>query len=724
MLGSSLGENDEENTDTIDQIETAEGTSEETELSTEEATETESHEDHDDPQDFDEVPGDQSASLPQFDKTTESLTTEAVESNAGGEPDVAENAVEDTEREQLTTGDLALANDSSEQSETKDSPTKPEDQPLSKDYAVSENESDSFSEGRPIPELNTTLGETFDAVTTDDEDTLKVTPYEEEESEELEDDSDDLDSDSQKETLLLSFSEEKAADAPESDPLSKDQSPSTTLENDQQASETVWTSFGDKVFAIVSGGERTADVLSSEEDEDDEEDIASKNLQRTEEPKEEEGRVLAAEPVKKPEASVEFLSEDPSKTNAAEAGDEKGDNDSGPLLVDFDDNEVAGRGKDGDKTSTLSADEQSSYKKTEKGTAPQKLVSRDDGPVDLQPHKLESKTLDEPTEEQASKDSEFQVDDAHGHGNNMFDHHREELISNLEENKTTNSHQELPVKEIEPKKDLPHEEEESKDSEFKDHDEQNEDTNTLMHYHENPITDLENNQSRHSHQELLVEETELNEHISEEEEAPKGSETVEKEREELLEDENAVLSAHSHISHSETDMPSLETSEPPSSTSEPEYSDSVLRLTLLREHFEEEDMERFQKVLGLKNLFRVEDRFSDLDMELQAARHSQAGTAEDIEKSLEAILEASETPILDEIERMLDGRDLKSADLHQMDTSMFDEEAAILDDFQELAFSLRQKYSTASDSAPLATDNPSHIEQGTDQITINQTLMF
>ncbi|KAM9570308.1 transport and Golgi organization protein 1 homolog [Salvelinus alpinus] len=136
---------------------------------------------------------------------------------------------------------------------------------------------------------------------------------------------------------------------------------------------------------------------------------------------------------------------------------------------------------------------------------------------------------------------------------------------------------------------------------------------------------------------------------------------------------------------------------------EAEYSDNVLRLTLLRHRCKEEDMERLQKILGPQNLFRLEFMFFDL--ELKAARLSQTNAREDIEKVLEAILEASETPILDEIERMLDAHENA---VQQQDAGEFVEEASILEDFQELVFTLRQKYSTARNSAPMVVGSQLH----------------
>ncbi|KAK1170688.1 hypothetical protein AOXY_G7606 [Acipenser oxyrinchus oxyrinchus] len=132
---------------------------------------------------------------------------------------------------------------------------------------------------------------------------------------------------------------------------------------------------------------------------------------------------------------------------------------------------------------------------------------------------------------------------------------------------------------------------------------------------------------------------------------------------------------------------------------EPEYSDGVTQLTLLKGHFDEKRVDRFLKYLGTQHILRVEAMFQDLEEELKLTRQT-SKNEEDIEKSLDRILESSETSILDEIEKMLDEREY--AEIVQMDNNMFDEEAAVLDDFQEMAFHLRQKYSTASDSTPLA----------------------
>ncbi|XP_071775151.1 transport and Golgi organization protein 1 homolog isoform X1 [Centroberyx gerrardi] len=703
LLGSSVltEENDSENTDTPDQIKTAEGTEEETKPSTDETTDSENENDgHDNSEDLDRVPDDQSASLPPSDMAAESLATEVVESDTGAAPDATETTTEDAEQEQQITGDSILENVDSEKSETKDEPA-------------------SVSAGMQIPELKTTLGTTFDAVTTDDESTWKVTPYEEEESTELEYHHDDY-SDNQKETPLLSFSEE-AADAPEPDPLNKEESPPTTHDDDQQiVDKNMWTSLGDTVFAIVSGGETTTHVSSSEEDDDegDEEEIASKTPPSTEDAEKEEIQLLSAESPKEPEAK-ELVPKDPPTSSSVEAGNEETYTESEPLLFDYDDESDGEmtRHENAQDETVVPTGEQRSHQTTEESMAAASPVLRDNRSADPQPQIVDIQTLDEPTEEEVSEDSEGQ-DNAYIQDYNTSQDYREDLDTTLEENKTV-THQE-PIMEIEPKEDLPIEEEKSKDSEFKDHDEKTAYDNLFKKYHDHSVRNLEKDKNKHSSPELSVEGAKLSEEERDKEPSKHTGIEREEKEEELLEDENAISFTQSHTSPTDIDKPSLESSLPTPSTSEPEYSDSVLRLTLLRDHFTEEDMERFQKLLGLKNLFKVEAMFSDLDVELQAARLSHVGTTEDIEKALEGILEVSENTILDEIEKMLDSRNPKHGDVQQGDTSMLDEEAEILDDFQELAFSLRQKYSAASDSTPLSTDTASNTDQDDHELNIKK----
>ncbi len=705
LLGSPLVEGDSENKGTSDQNQVAEDAQKQTQPSADEETEGEKQtEHHDNSEDLDQVPDDESASFLEPNVATESPFAE-VESETAPTPAATERTAEDTEitEENSVESDVQIV---SEESETKDAPTKSEIESVAKDDDVSENEPVSISEEAQIPELKTTLGSTFDAVTTDDEITKNVSPYEEEESEYVENPPED-EIDHKEETPLLSFSEETVT-TPASDFLEKHESPPTTLDDKPDTAEekNMWTSIGDAVFSVVTGGETIANDFSSDEDEDDddaEEGAASKIPESFEEAEKDVVEPVSELP-KEPEDIDPFL-KDPPPFSSAQPDDEEQNSDSEKLLFDQDeesDGEVIG--PEGAHMETL--------KPTEASTIPVDPVSEDDTSAVPEVKTSDLKMADEPIEHDEKEEEIIggNNDNAYVKDSGVAVEQSEDLDSELVENKTMTD-QELARAQTETHQDQSTEETQSEYSDVND-DEKTVDDNLANKIHDRLMTDMEINNTQ---PELSVKKPETHEELPPEEvEDEKDTEEIEKEeeekREELLEDENAL--SFSQSNNSDSDEPLPKTTLPTVSTPEPEYSDSVMRLTLLRDHFTEENMERVQKLLGLRNLFKVEAMFSDLDTELQATRRSHTGTTQDIENALEGILEASENTILDEIEKMLDSQGTKHGYYHQMDESSLDEETEILDDFQELAFSLRQKYSTASDSTPLATEKESDIDQG------------
>nr|XP_046230060.1 transport and Golgi organization protein 1 homolog isoform X2 [Scatophagus argus] len=697
LLGSSLAESNSENKETSDQSQVAEGEKKETQPTADEVTESEEQtEHHDDYEDVSTVPDDQSASLPEPepDVATESSSMKEAESETVATPDVTERSAGHTEVVQENTGESVLENIVSERSESE----KSELESAARVDVVSDNEPVSVSEGVQIPELKTTLGTTFDAVATDDETTKNVTPYEEEESEHVENPPED-DIDVTVETPLLSYSEE-TVNTPASDDLKKLESPQTAHDDKPETAEekNMWTSIGDAVFSVVTGGEPGVHDLSSEEDEDEdieEEEAAPKTPQSLEEEKK---YVEEMELPKEPE-NIEPVLQD-SFSSSVHTDNKETNDDSEKLFFDrYDesDGEVIGP--------------EEVLKPTEARTVSVDPASQDDTSAIPDTKKSKHETADEPNEyeeeeEGVSEDSEINNDNVGIQDSDIVMEHNKDLDNELTENKTV-THQELAGIETETEKDLSTEETQLDNSNVKD-DEKIVDGSPHNQVHGQLMTDLESNNSQ---SELSVEEPDIHEELLTEEDEKDAEIDQEKaeENEELLEDENALSFSQSNDTYSNEPLPI--TTLPSVSTPEPEYSDSVMRLTLLRDHFTEEKMEQVQKLLGLKNLFKVEAMFSDLDTELQATRRSHTGTTQDIENALEGILEASENTILDEIEKMLDSQSTERKYDPHMDTSALDEETEILDDFQELAFSLRQKYSAASDSTPLATEKESDVDQ-------------
>ncbi|XP_063299870.1 transport and Golgi organization protein 1 homolog isoform X2 [Pelobates fuscus] len=134
---------------------------------------------------------------------------------------------------------------------------------------------------------------------------------------------------------------------------------------------------------------------------------------------------------------------------------------------------------------------------------------------------------------------------------------------------------------------------------------------------------------------------------------------------------------------------------------ETSYYESIKELSIIREYLDEDHVEQFRKYLNSENVFRVEAMFHDMEDELKRAR--QDNMRQDyIDKALDQILEASENNILDFVEQVLDQREVDAEEMVAVEKDMFDEEAMLLEDIQEIAYRLRQKYSTLSESSVLA----------------------
>ncbi|CAK6962725.1 transport and Golgi organization protein 1 homolog [Scomber scombrus] len=704
LMGSMAEKSDSENEGTSEQIQEPEGTQNETKPSDEEeATDSEKLiEPYDNSEDLDKVPDKQSASLPQPDVANESPSTKEVEPDAAATPDRTERAAEDKENEQKPTANSVLETVDLKKSETKDAPTKHEAESLPKDEFVSKNEPVSISEGMQIPKLKTTFGTTFDAVTTDEETTRNITPYEEEEESEILEVHPEDDTDVIKETLLLPFFEQ-GAENPASDSLKDQKVPPTTQDDKPKTAEekNMWTSLGDAVFSVVTGGERTAEDLSSEEDEDDEdeEEDASKS------PLSLDIKPLTPGLPKEPE-KIDPVLEDP--PNSMSTDSKKTLSHFKKLLFDRDnDSDIVSFKHKEPQDETLIPTDKPIHHQTEARDP----ISQDDPNA----QKSDIKTTDEAVEDQdeegeVTEDSEFSDENENIQDSSIAIEYTEDL----DENKTVID-QELAINETEIRQDP------STDLDLRDDDEKNANDSLEHQYRDRSITDLESNNSQ---PELSVEEPKIHKELpTEEMEDEKYAEVDEEmhEEKELLEDENA-LSLSQSDDDADADEPSPEAVVHTAPEPEPEYSDSIMRLTMLRDHFTEENMVRFHKILGLKNLYKVEAMFTNLDRELQATRLSQPGTTQDIENALESILESSENAILDEIEKMLDNRDTKHDDENQMGTSSLDEETEILDDFQELSFSLRQKYSTASDSTPMAVEKVPVTVQDEHELNVKEDM--
>ncbi|XP_074944901.1 transport and Golgi organization protein 1 homolog isoform X2 [Phalacrocorax aristotelis] len=147
-----------------------------------------------------------------------------------------------------------------------------------------------------------------------------------------------------------------------------------------------------------------------------------------------------------------------------------------------------------------------------------------------------------------------------------------------------------------------------------------------------------------------------------------------------------------------------------------DFSESVKRLTIIRDFFDEKRVIRLQKYLGLQHMARIEAMFHDMEVEMELARKASHNN-EDIEKALDQILEFSESSIMDVVGKVLDSRVAENKEEVVREMDLYDEESALMDDIQELIYYLRSKYLSASESAPLASipeleDDQLHVQDG------------
>ncbi|XP_030356085.1 transport and Golgi organization protein 1 homolog isoform X2 [Strigops habroptila] len=184
---------------------------------------------------------------------------------------------------------------------------------------------------------------------------------------------------------------------------------------------------------------------------------------------------------------------------------------------------------------------------------------------------------------------------------------------------------------------------------------------------------------------------------------------------EEMQDSEHTVNDHHHSVHFHS--PADSSAAPNDSITD--FSESVKRLTIMRDFLDEKRITRLQKYLGLQHVVRIEAMFHDMKVEMELAQKASHNN-EDIEKTLDQILEFSETSIMDFVGKVLDSRVAENKEEVVKEMDLYDEESALMDDIQELIYSLRSKYSSASESVPLASipeleDDQLHVQDGAEE---------
>uniref|UniRef100_A0A8C9AZY2 Transport and Golgi organization protein 1 homolog n=1 Tax=Phocoena sinus TaxID=42100 RepID=A0A8C9AZY2_PHOSS len=133
----------------------------------------------------------------------------------------------------------------------------------------------------------------------------------------------------------------------------------------------------------------------------------------------------------------------------------------------------------------------------------------------------------------------------------------------------------------------------------------------------------------------------------------------------------------------------------------PEHSVHMEDLPIINSFFkDQQSLQRFQKYF---DVHKLEAMFQEMSSKLKLAQRE--SLPYNVEKVLDKVFRACESHILSEAEKMLDARVMENRDLGMKDSSML-EEAAVLDDVQDLIYFVRYRHSTVEETAPLAVAQP------------------
>ncbi|XP_047560221.1 transport and Golgi organization protein 1 homolog isoform X2 [Lutra lutra] len=133
-------------------------------------------------------------------------------------------------------------------------------------------------------------------------------------------------------------------------------------------------------------------------------------------------------------------------------------------------------------------------------------------------------------------------------------------------------------------------------------------------------------------------------------------------------------------------------------THTPALSDDVEDLPVIGSFFK--DQQSLQRLRKYFDVHELEAMFHEMASRLKSAQ--QESLPYNVEKVLDKVFRASESHILSTAEKMLDARVTESRDLGMKDNDVF-EEAAVLDDIQDLIYFVRYKHSVLEEKEPPTT---------------------
>ncbi|XP_074172429.1 transport and Golgi organization protein 1 homolog [Rhinolophus sinicus] len=138
----------------------------------------------------------------------------------------------------------------------------------------------------------------------------------------------------------------------------------------------------------------------------------------------------------------------------------------------------------------------------------------------------------------------------------------------------------------------------------------------------------------------------------------------------------------------------------PHTTAKPEHRGHGEDVPIISSFFkEQQSLQRFQKYF---NIHELEAMFQEMSLKLKSAQRE--SLPYNVEKVLDKVFRAFELQILSVAEKMLDTRVTENRNLGMKEN--IHEEAAVLDDVQDLIYFVRYRHSTGEETVPLAAAQP------------------
>ncbi|XP_075927234.1 uncharacterized protein LOC116947878 isoform X2 [Petromyzon marinus] len=130
--------------------------------------------------------------------------------------------------------------------------------------------------------------------------------------------------------------------------------------------------------------------------------------------------------------------------------------------------------------------------------------------------------------------------------------------------------------------------------------------------------------------------------------------------------------------------------------------------TVVEDYLSEERQSRLRRILTETKLSLLEDRLRAFERELADSKIRAEGTMEDVEKSLDSVMDRHEGRVLQWLQEVLEdvGKQHEEAeegqDLEEEEEEAYEERVEVFNDVQDVVFAMRKRFSMSMESVPIA----------------------